>query len=175
MHSLLLERMALRKPRKHGLAGILLVVGWVLAVLRASLGCPDRDPRFACSRGVTLARLLGRRRGITKAGVTSAKDDGHVRYTHSLKRGQVRSKDNVRQSLRLAALAPQCRTHDDVVAAYRGGADRLGLCNRPVPNHLQQVPGARPAYLRTALALISCGILALVISLWQYLWTVRYL
>ena len=47
-------------------------------------------------------------------------------------------------------------------------------------NHLQQLPGARPAYLPTApeylgLALISCGILALVISLWQYLWTVRYL
>jgi putative membrane protein len=47
-------------------------------------------------------------------------------------------------------------------------------------NRLQQVPGARPAYLPTApeylgLALISCGILALVISLWQYRWTVRYL
>src|SRR5215831_18643927 len=47
-------------------------------------------------------------------------------------------------------------------------------------NHLQQAPGARPAYLPTApeylgLALISCGILALVISLWLYLWTVRYL
>jgi putative membrane protein len=47
-------------------------------------------------------------------------------------------------------------------------------------NHLQQLPAARPAYLPTApeylgLALISCGILALVISLWQYLWTVRYL
>jgi putative membrane protein len=47
-------------------------------------------------------------------------------------------------------------------------------------NHLQQTPGARPAYLPTApeylgLALISCGILALVISLWQYWWTVRYL
>ena len=47
-------------------------------------------------------------------------------------------------------------------------------------NHLQEIPGARPAYLPTApeylgLALISCGILALVISLWQYLWTVRYL
>jgi putative membrane protein len=25
------------------------------------------------------------------------------------------------------------------------------------------------------LALISCGILALVISLWQYFWTVRYM
>ena len=47
-------------------------------------------------------------------------------------------------------------------------------------NHLQQIPGTRPAYLPTApeylgLALISCGILALVISLWQYHWTVRYL
>jgi putative membrane protein len=47
-------------------------------------------------------------------------------------------------------------------------------------NHLQQIPAARPAYLPSApeylgLALISCGVLALVISLWQYRWTVRYL
>ena len=47
-------------------------------------------------------------------------------------------------------------------------------------NHLQEIPRARPAYLPTApenlgLALISCGILALVISLWQYFWAVRYL
>ena len=47
-------------------------------------------------------------------------------------------------------------------------------------NRLQQIPGARSAYLPTApeylgLALISCGILALVISLWHYLWAVRYL
>src|SRR5215831_19501943 len=47
-------------------------------------------------------------------------------------------------------------------------------------NHLQEIPGARAAHFPTApeylgLALISCGILALVISLWQYLWTVRYL
>jgi putative membrane protein len=47
-------------------------------------------------------------------------------------------------------------------------------------NHLQQTPAARPAYLPTApeylgLALISCGVLALLISLWQYFWTVRYL
>jgi len=46
--------------------------------------------------------------------------------------------------------------------------------------HLRQIPGARSAYLPDApqylgLALISCGILALVISLWQYWWTVRYL
>jgi inner membrane protein YidH len=46
--------------------------------------------------------------------------------------------------------------------------------------HLQQIPGARSAYLPDApqylgLALISCGIVALVISLWQYWWTVRYL
>ena len=47
-------------------------------------------------------------------------------------------------------------------------------------NHLQQIPGARSAYLPTApeflgLALISCGVLALVISIWQYWWTVRYM
>ena len=46
--------------------------------------------------------------------------------------------------------------------------------------HLQQMPGVRPAehphaaeYL--GLALISCGVLALVISLWQYWWTIRYM
>jgi putative membrane protein len=47
-------------------------------------------------------------------------------------------------------------------------------------NHLQQIRGARPAYLPTApeylgLALIFCGILALVISIWQYRWSIRYL
>src|SRR5262249_44518583 len=47
-------------------------------------------------------------------------------------------------------------------------------------NHLQEIPGARAAYLPTApeylgLAFIACGILALVISLWQYLRVVRYL
>jgi putative membrane protein len=46
--------------------------------------------------------------------------------------------------------------------------------------HLQQFPGARAAYLPEAprylgLALISCGILALVISIWQYWWSIRYL
>jgi putative membrane protein len=47
-------------------------------------------------------------------------------------------------------------------------------------NHLQQAPEARPAYLPTApeylgLALISCGVLALLIAIWQYFWTLRYL
>ena len=47
-------------------------------------------------------------------------------------------------------------------------------------NHLPQIPGGHPAYLPTApeylgLALISCGVLALAISLWQYFWTIRYL
>src|ERR1700759_4811942 len=47
-------------------------------------------------------------------------------------------------------------------------------------NHLQQAPGARSAYLPTApeylgLALIVCGDLALVISIWQYRWGLGYL
>ena len=46
--------------------------------------------------------------------------------------------------------------------------------------HLQQTPEARAAYLPHAprylgLALIACGILALVIAIWQYFWTVRYM
>ena len=45
---------------------------------------------------------------------------------------------------------------------------------------LQQIPGARPAYVPHApqclgLALIGCGILALLISVHQYWWSVRYL
>ena len=46
--------------------------------------------------------------------------------------------------------------------------------------HLEQEPGARQAYFPHApqylgLALISCGILTLVISIWQYRWTLRYM
>src|SRR5271166_5396014 len=45
---------------------------------------------------------------------------------------------------------------------------------------LQQSPEARSAYLPDApiylgMALIACGVLALVVSIWQYRWTVRYL
>ena len=46
--------------------------------------------------------------------------------------------------------------------------------------HLEETPGARAAYLPHAprylgLALIACGILALLISIWQYWWSIRYL
>jgi putative membrane protein len=46
--------------------------------------------------------------------------------------------------------------------------------------HLQQFPGIRPAYTPYApeylgLGLITSGNLALVISIWQYRWTARYL
>jgi putative membrane protein len=46
--------------------------------------------------------------------------------------------------------------------------------------HLGQTPEARSAYLPDApiylgMALIACGVLALIVSLWQYRWTVRYL
>ena len=45
---------------------------------------------------------------------------------------------------------------------------------------MQQMPGVRPAeYPHAAeyfgLALIACGVLALVISIWQYWWTIRYM
>jgi putative membrane protein len=45
---------------------------------------------------------------------------------------------------------------------------------------LEQMPGVRPAAYPGAardlgLALISCGVLALLIAIWQYLWIIRYL
>jgi inner membrane protein YidH len=45
---------------------------------------------------------------------------------------------------------------------------------------VQQMPGVRPAEhpdapLYLGLALISCGVLALIVSVWQYWWTIRYL
>jgi putative membrane protein len=46
-------------------------------------------------------------------------------------------------------------------------------------NHLRQIPGAEahlpnaPYYL--GLCLIGCGVLATVVAIWQYHWTVRYL
>lgn len=46
--------------------------------------------------------------------------------------------------------------------------------------HLQQMPGTQAPLIPTAprylgLALILCGIGALIIAIWQYNWTVRYL
>ena len=45
---------------------------------------------------------------------------------------------------------------------------------------MQQMPGAAPARIPNApeylgLALIACGVLALLISIWQYNWTTRYM
>ena len=45
---------------------------------------------------------------------------------------------------------------------------------------LGQMPGVRPAAYPDAardlgLALIACGVLALLIAVWQYLWIIRYL
>ena len=45
---------------------------------------------------------------------------------------------------------------------------------------LEQMPGVRPAAYPDAardigLALISCGVLSLLVSVWQYLWGIRYL
>ena len=52
------------------------------------------------------------------------------------------------------------------IVQYLDGCSR---CPEPASAYLPDAP----QYL--GLALISCGILALLISLWQYWWTVRYL
>lgn len=47
-------------------------------------------------------------------------------------------------------------------------------------DRLQQVPGANPAYLPNAprylgLSMIAAGVLGLLVSIWQYRWTLGYL
>jgi putative membrane protein len=47
-------------------------------------------------------------------------------------------------------------------------------------DRMQELPGVAPARFPDAprylgLTLILCGILALVVSVWEYLWTIRYL
>jgi len=47
-------------------------------------------------------------------------------------------------------------------------------------DRMQQMPGIKPALLPDAprylgLSLIACGILGLVVSIWEYRWTLRYL
>ena len=66
------------------------------------------------------------------------------------------------------------------MGAHRSGADRLGFAIVQYLAHLEETPGARAAYLPHSprylgLALISCGILALLASIWQYWWSIRYL
>jgi putative membrane protein len=56
----------------------------------------------------------------------------------------------------------------------------FGFTIVPFFQRMEDLPGANPARhpfvaQYVGLALISCGILTLVISIWQYEWTVRYL
>ena len=68
----------------------------------------------------------------------------HDKFTRRHKRGQVRSKGNGGRSFRLGPHAPRPRTHDDVVAAHRSGADRLRFCDRPVLQPLATDPRSPP-------------------------------
>jgi putative membrane protein len=66
------------------------------------------------------------------------------------------------------------------VAAHCYRIDRLRFRNRSVLEPLARDTRSRPADLPNApeylgLALISCGIVALIIAIWQYQWTLRYL
>ena len=96
------------------------------------------------------------------------------------KRGQVRSEGD--RSDHFAWVRTRLALERTIMSWLRTAVALIGFGFAIVQyiNHLQQIRGARPAYLPTApeylgLALISCGILALVISIWQYRWSIRYL
>jgi putative membrane protein len=89
----------------------------------------------------------------------------------SARRGQIRSQSNRRYSFRLAPHPAERRA----VSLIGFGFAIVQFFER-----LQQMPGISPAAFPKApqylgLALISCGVLALLVSIWEYRWTVRYL
>ena len=96
------------------------------------------------------------------------------------KRRQVRGQSNLRQPLQLDPYSPERRAHDDVVDTDGGRADRLRLRDRPVLRTLRTDARSPTCCLSRrprdfGLALISCGVLALLIAVWQYLWIICYL
>src|SRR5271166_518899 len=112
--------------------------------------------------------------------VTTRRGVEHGRVGHHSSVEQVRSEGDVRQSFRLAAHAAQCRTDDDVVDTHGSGTDRLRLHHRAVLRTPQGHSRSDPAPLSECAAvpgawLIFCGIMALVISIWQYRWILRYM
>src|SRR5262249_10253950 len=142
-----------------------------------SKGYSSRSARRQRAR-ITSSRL--RKLSVLRWRGNSPKGAGHGRFAQRPEREPGRGQSDRKRSFRLAAHPPCYRAHDQGVVAHRGRADRLRLRHRQYLEHLEQTPGARSAYLPHAprylgLALISCGILALFVSIWQYWWGIRYL
>ena len=110
----------------------------------------------------------------------SKKDTGHGKSAHRPRLQRVRLK--VTADSHFAWVRTRLSVERTMMSWLRTATALIGFGFAIVQylNHLQQTPATRPAYLPTApeylgLALISCGVLALVISVCQYFWTVRYL
>ena len=147
---------------------VALLLAFVPYLIIRSPGAPDRTP---VARGTFAASLV-----TAPISTVVSKGIEHGRSTH---RREVRSKGDG------GHLAGWIRTRLSVertmMSWQRTAVALIGFGFAIVQyfNRLQEIPAARrvspaaPEYL--GLALISCGILALVISIWQYRWTVRYL
>ena len=66
------------------------------------------------------------------------------------------------------------------MGSYGNSADRIGFTIVQFFDRMQETPGVAPAYFPHAprylgLSLIFCGVVALVISIWEYQWGLRYL
>jgi putative membrane protein len=104
----------------------------------------------------------------------------HGRSTRRPERGQVRTQGHGGQPLWLDPHLTQRRTHDDVWVRTSVSLIGFGFAIVQFFNRMQQMPESNPARFPEAprylgLAVIFCGILALVVSIWEYRWTLRYL
>jgi putative membrane protein len=104
---------------------------------------------------------------MTNSGIISGGDRFQVRVTADTHFGWLRTRLSVERTM-----MSWLRTAVSLIG--------FGFAIVQFFGRLQQMSGALPANLPTApkylgLALISCGVLAVLISIWQYWWTVRYL
>ena len=93
---------------------------------------------------------------------------------------QVRSEGNRRHPFRL--VRTRASLERTLLSWIRTAVSLIGFGFTIVQffQRVPELPGAKPAHHPDApwylgLALIFCGIVALVVSIWQYHWTIRYL
>ena len=144
----------------------------VALCLHLSLPCSSRTRSRRVSRGVARQQFpaSGREQGHQAWQITdiaAGADRFEVRVTADSHFGWLRTRLSVERTM-----MSWLRTAVSLIG--------FGFAIVQFFERMEQMPGVQPPHIPDApqylgLALMSCGILALVISIWQYWWTVRYL
>ena len=167
--------------------GILEAVGSQSDTYRAlvTLTCvgqnPVRVPAYivSCRNGLSGYRIVG---GSSMS--EPARTDGPLSRSRPHLAGPITGRFEVRATAsdHFSWLRTRASVERTLMSWIRTAVSLIGFGFTIVQffERMQELPGVNPALHPTAprylgLALIACGILALVVSIWQYHWTIRYL